>query len=38
MAMNGDCRPLYAGYLKDQMEVRVDDNTITVLRKADTVV
>ena len=37
MAMNGDCRPLYTGYLKDQMEVRVDDNTITVLRKADTV-
>ena len=37
MAMNSDCKLLYTGYLKDQMEVRVDDNTITVLRKTDTV-
>ena len=35
--MNSECKLLYTGYLKDQMEVCVNDDLITVLHKADKV-
>ena len=35
--MNSDCKLLYTGYLKDQMEMCVNDDAITVLHKADRV-